>query len=285
MQDHDRQPGVGDGAGPGSDRDTPAVTPVRAPRMATLVADVLRQQIVSGELADGAQLPKEEQLRDRFQVGKPAMREALRILETEGLIAVMRGNRGGAVVHAPQVSNSAYGLGIVLAARGVSARDVGIALRQIEPVCAALCASRDDRHREVVPALTEIHQRITEDLRSPDAEPGLLRRFHEQLVETCGNDTLATVVGTLEALWSSHVGSSTARATHHADHRSANELDKSIQDHAEILDRISAGDPEGTHTAVTRHIDRVQHAPSPANVDRPLDITTLQWLYQSHQHQ
>ena len=72
-----------------------------APRIAEIVADELRRQIIDGELADGDLLPRQEVLVEQFNVSLVSLREALRILETEGLVSVRRGNRGGAVVHAP----------------------------------------------------------------------------------------------------------------------------------------------------------------------------------------
>lgn len=56
-----------------------------------LIADELRSMIVSGKLAEGASLGRESDLVDRFGVSRPSLREALRILEAEGLVSVVRG--------------------------------------------------------------------------------------------------------------------------------------------------------------------------------------------------
>ena len=69
-----------------------------ARRTAEIVADELRRQIIDGELVDGDLLPRQELLVEQFNVSLVSLREALRILETEGLVSVRRGNRGGAVV-------------------------------------------------------------------------------------------------------------------------------------------------------------------------------------------
>src|SRR6185503_2235845 len=61
------------------------------PSVAELVADAIRTQIVAGTLPDGSMLPKQDQLISEFQVSRPSFREALRILESEGLISVRRG--------------------------------------------------------------------------------------------------------------------------------------------------------------------------------------------------
>ena len=65
------------------------------------IADELRSLIVSGELAEGDSLGREPDLVERFGVSRPSLREALRILEAEGLITVVRGVLGGVVVHQP----------------------------------------------------------------------------------------------------------------------------------------------------------------------------------------
>src|SRR3954452_24826625 len=78
------------------------------------VADELRQLIVAGELEEGEMLGSEPDLIERFGVSRPSMREALRILETEGLISVRRGVFGGVVVHRPDQRQTARTAALVL---------------------------------------------------------------------------------------------------------------------------------------------------------------------------
>ena len=62
-----------------------------------MVAAELRRQIVLGKLKQDDQLPSENALMEQFGVSRPTLREAFRILESEGAITVRRGVRGGAV--------------------------------------------------------------------------------------------------------------------------------------------------------------------------------------------
>ena len=115
----------------------------RAPgfrRIAEQVADLLRARILSGEIADGDVLPKEDVLQAEYGVSKPSLREAMRILDAEGLVTVRRGNAGGAIVHHPSPANVGYSLAMVLTSRHVGIGDVAAALREVEPACARLCA-------------------------------------------------------------------------------------------------------------------------------------------------
>src|SRR4051812_21504947 len=125
----------------------------RPPRMAEIVANGLRNSILSGDLTV---VPRLEDLVTEFNAGPPAVREAMRILETEGLITVRRGNLGGADVHPPTDSRVAYMVSMVLQSKTAALRDVGDALRQLEPMCAAMCAARPDRDETVVPVLRAI---------------------------------------------------------------------------------------------------------------------------------
>jgi DNA-binding FadR family transcriptional regulator len=234
----------------------PARIQLRQPRLAEMVADVLRKRILSGELADGSLLPKQEELIEGFNVSKPSIREALRILETEGLITVQRGNVGGAVVHVPQTSSAAYMLGLVLQSKRVSLRDVGAAIKHIEPVCAALCAEREDRETAVVPRLRAVHQQAVDCPPDDQLRLTLLtRQFHEELVSLCGNQTMIQLVGALETLWSSHEQEWAQRMTEVGEFPNATVRKNSLKIHDRIISLIDAGDAEGVARVARKHLE------------------------------
>ena len=122
-------------------------TSVRAPKVSEIVAADLRWRIVTGELSDGDELPRESDLIEQFGVSRPSLREALRILETEGLIRIRRGNVGGAWAIRPTAASAAYHLGLTLQANRVTLDDLAIARLSIEPTCAGLAAGLPDRPR------------------------------------------------------------------------------------------------------------------------------------------
>mgnify|MGYP006313047473 CR=1 FL=1 len=65
------------------------------------MADQLREKILQGELPEGTDLPKERELREKAGLSRATVREALRILEGEGLIATRIGRNGGSAVARP----------------------------------------------------------------------------------------------------------------------------------------------------------------------------------------
>ena len=94
------------------------VVAISLPKLAQVVASEVRKRIVSGELIAGEFLPFEAELVTMYRTSKPTIREALRILETEGLIEVRRGGRAGAQVLQPSVAYAARGVGLLLQIRG-----------------------------------------------------------------------------------------------------------------------------------------------------------------------
>jgi DNA-binding FadR family transcriptional regulator len=237
------------------------------------VASALRDRILGGELSDGAELPRLEDLLDEFGVSKPTLREALRILEAEGLLTVRRGKFGGALVHAPRAQNAAYTLGLILHAEHVSLGDVALALQRLEPTCAALCAERTDRATHVVPALEAVQSQTLAAVKESEAEfLAEAARFHTQLVARCGNSTMIVIAGALESIWMAHaqvlVREETGRTPTMAERKRA------VSIHGKILDKIRAGDAEGAYRSTRQHLAYAQLFPL-GEADTPIRLTQL----------
>ena len=181
--------------------DTPARPPADAARRRTIgrrrekpeqIADELRRLIISGELDEGDSLGHEPDLIERFGVSRPSLREALRILEAEGLISVIRGVLGGVVVHRPDQRQTARTAALVLQARNVSLADVFDARTIIEPAAVRLVASGRGRRGSArrLRALIAEQEQVIDD---PAAFGQANARFHEELVAMAGNQTLTIV--------------------------------------------------------------------------------------------
>jgi GntR family transcriptional regulator, transcriptional repressor for pyruvate dehydrogenase complex len=233
---------------------------LRQPRLAEIVAASLRNDILSGRLKEGDLLPRQENLFKEFRVSLPAVREAMRILETEGLISVRRGNVGGAVVHLPTPERSAQMISMVLQTRGTTVDDVSEALLYSEPVCARLCAARADRMTEVVPYLRAVIEAQQAEFGDAGRYNANARKFHETLVSRCGNESMIVVIGSLEAIWSAHESSvwgSTEGSSADASPESplaAKTRRAALRDHEKVLAAIEAGDEDRAGTLSARHL-------------------------------
>jgi DNA-binding FadR family transcriptional regulator len=226
---------------------------LRQPRLANMIADDLRNRILSSAIADGDVLPKQDQLMDDYGVSMPSVREALRILETEGLVTVLRGNMGGAIVNVPRPGKVAYMIALVLQSLNIDMDDVNESLRRLEPLCAAMAAQRADRSRDVVPALRariEASRAAYQD----DAEyVRLARLFHEDLVAGCGNHTMILVCGALETLWSAHVDQAGAQSGETNPFADPAFRARSLADHEHLLAAIEAGDAARAEQIAREH--------------------------------
>src|SRR3954466_5281586 len=163
-------------------------TTLRVPKMAELVSQRLRRQIVRGELTEGDALPSEAELMAQFGVSRPTLREAFRVLESEGLISVRRGAHGGARVHTPNGDVAARYAGLVLEFRGATLEDVYDARAVMEPPCArrlALQRTKSD--------LGELRANVDTARASMDDPNTLIRlnnEFHALMIELAGNQTM-----------------------------------------------------------------------------------------------
>jgi DNA-binding FadR family transcriptional regulator len=162
--------------------------PVRVPKTAELVASRLRRQIVRGELKEGDALPPEGALMEHFGVSRPTLREAFRVLESEALISVRRGARGGARVHTPDGDVAARYAGLVLQFRGATLADVYAARTAIElGALAVLTGARSEGALEALEANLDQSDAAEDD----PAQLILLQEgFHRLLVEASGSQTL-----------------------------------------------------------------------------------------------
>lgn len=66
------------------------------------LADIIREQILSGELAPGSRLPSEQHLGQAHHIGRDSVRDALGILRSEGLIVTASGVGSRVRAHAPR---------------------------------------------------------------------------------------------------------------------------------------------------------------------------------------
>lgn len=214
---------------------------IRQPRVADIVAARLRDDILSGRLREGDILPSQESLFTEFGVSPPAMREAIHILEVDGLVSVRRGNMGGAVVHLPSAERTAHMISMVLQSRSSTPADVSGALMHLEPICAGMCAAREDRLTEVVPYLqAEIDYQI-EHFEDISQYVRNARRFHEALVSRCGNEPMILLIGSLELIWSAHESSVWGDEGDPVQH---NTMRAALRDHQRLLAAIRDGNAD-----------------------------------------
>jgi GntR family transcriptional repressor for pyruvate dehydrogenase complex len=225
-------------------------------RIAETVAAELRTRILVGD--DGYTLPTQDQLVREFGVSHPSIREAIRILETEGLVTVRRGKVGGAEVHRPDKSSAAYHLGLALQGDKVTLGDLAGGLRMLEPLCAAECARREDREEVVVPILRANIEECTALVDDGVAFTQAAREFHDLLVVFTPNSTVRHVVGSLVALWSAQEEAWAEALTRRGQYPSRDEAMTAVRTHRRIVEDITAGRAGEAEQVACAHLSATQ---------------------------
>lgn len=209
--------------------------PVRPTKTGEMIAERLRRQIARGELPIGARLPPEDELTVKFGIARTTLREALRILESQGLLEIRRGRTGGPVVTMPRIDSLAEGLAVTLQLQGTTAGDLDAARQLLEPQLAARLAESHDE--EDLAALHASAEQAATAAAASDrvAFASAALAVHETLISRAGNVTLATVSGLLHSLVARYYARSAARSTDGQMHRA-------VRSYRKLVRLIEAGD-------------------------------------------
>jgi DNA-binding FadR family transcriptional regulator len=125
----------------------PATTPSTDPAPSRLsrptrVAEAIKDWIVQAHFGAGDRLPSEPELIERFGMSKGTIREAMRILEAQGLVKSRTGPGGGTFVHEVSKERARALLGNYFYFKDLTIRDIYQLRRVLEPELAAALAGR-----------------------------------------------------------------------------------------------------------------------------------------------
>jgi GntR family transcriptional repressor for pyruvate dehydrogenase complex len=123
--------------------------PIRATRTFEAAIEHILEGIERNRLRSGDRLPNEAELAAELSISRPTLRQALRVLENSGLLAVRRGAAGGIFVVSDLVPAHAISSAVALEEHHV--RDVLVARRVLERAVTerAVAVARDDDYEEI----------------------------------------------------------------------------------------------------------------------------------------
>lgn len=226
---------------------------VRVPKAGELVASELRRKIVTGELELGEPLPSEAALMAQFGVSRPTLREAFRVLESEQLIRVLRGARGGARVLKPDPAVAARYTGVLLQSAGTPLVDVYRARAALEEAAIGMADGR--RLAARVKELDRLLAGGAELVEDPSAYAEHDIVFHGAVVDLAGNTTLKVMVDMLLHIVGAH------NRAFIAAHPEGYELpaNRTAQRaHAKLVRLLEAADLETAKRHWRRHLEGVE---------------------------
>jgi GntR family transcriptional repressor for pyruvate dehydrogenase complex len=149
----------------------------------------IRDAILAGEVPEGQRLPNERDLAERFAVGRPTVREALRSLEALGIVEIRAGRAGGAFAARPSEATLGSALATLVSLRGASAQELAEFRLGFEAETAWWAARRADPGdvAELERLVEETRLRLEQvaDDYTPVTEADA--RWHEALARTTRN--------------------------------------------------------------------------------------------------
>lgn len=160
----------------------------RRPRAFQRIVDEIRGDVFRRRVSLGDRLPNESELAERFEVSRLAVREALRVLELQGLVRVEHGFQGGAFIADAGSAPVTEALETMLRLEHLDRAEIYTTRRYLEPGVAALAAGGlDERMIAAVEAnLAESERRL--DAGKPAFQANI--EFHALVADACGNRIL-----------------------------------------------------------------------------------------------
>jgi GntR family transcriptional regulator, transcriptional repressor for pyruvate dehydrogenase complex len=161
-------------------------------RISGMIVDQIRLLVRDGHLAPGDRLPSERELCERFGVSRVTVREALRVLEANGLITIKVGARGGAFITTPSSERVGEGIADLLTLSSITAAEVTEARRVFELGIMPLACER--AKEEDVSALLEICDRSDAALAQDRYTMDLSAEFHIRVARATHNAAIEMLV-------------------------------------------------------------------------------------------
>ena len=240
---------------------------LRAVKTGEMIASYLRGKIVRGELPQGDCLPSEAELMHQFEVSRPTLREAFRILETESLIEIRRGARGARII-APRIEVAARYVGLLMQTSGTTVTDVYEARSLLEPVAAGLLAQRRTEQdlADLAACVDELETMVSAGRVPQDvgAWTQCAQRFHDLLMQRAGNKTLAIQSQVLHEVVQAHILIATREPGGAAD--TVRNFRKLARSYRKLLALVRAGDAAGAQQHWRTHMDVVARSLLPAQL-------------------
>lgn len=223
-----------------------AFTPLKNERFFEKVARAIQREILLGNLKPGQKLPNEAELGRQFNVGRSAIREALKVLEISGLLYVKRGYNGGTFVRPPDPAD-AFVTPTLLAPVATGWVQLMEARRLIEVKTASLAAER--AAQDEILALGEEVARMRLVTATPARFIEQDFTFHLRLAEAAKNEVFVLVMDSIKSLLKKETNDLLLQD---------GTVDEIVSDHDAIYRRVAARDPAGAAQEMERHLVRLE---------------------------
>lgn len=217
---------------------------VVVPKASDVLAAKLRELILSSGLAEGTPLPTERELVAQSGLSRTSVREALRVLETEGLVQTKAGRNGGSQVRRPGRESISRSFELFVRSHGVRFEALLEAREAIEPAAAQLAAvHRTDSDLAEMARIHEALGHVSDDI---GEHVRLNLAWHRAVMRASQNELL---IAFFDAIAQSVQAATESQALNSAELRR-----DVVRAHGRVLDAISARDGGAAFRRMQRHV-------------------------------
>jgi DNA-binding FadR family transcriptional regulator len=219
------------------------------------VARLVAKAVADERLQPGTPLPPEQVMAAQYGVGRTSVREALRLLETQGLIVIRPGVGGGPVVAEPSADDFGRTMSMFLQFQGTPYSHILDGVVALEGMCAAVaaerCGSASELFDQHMPAeVLEAPRRGLSDVAWIDQST----RFHLAIYDLMGNDALELIVKGVSFIFADRAKFDEHKGWATKDRRRIH------NEHVEIADAVRRGDVERARSLTEEHFRRINAA-------------------------
>ncbi len=220
--------------------------PVSVDRISEVIVEQMRLLIREGKLVPGDRLPSERSLCERFAVSRVTVREALRVLETSGLVEIRVGARGGAFVTRPSSERVGKGLAEFLTLAPATAIDVTETRMVIELGVLPLAVERATETD--IAELRDLVEQGLDALENGSYTMAMSAEFHVRVASCAHNPAIEMLVKTFHG----PMLMSLQQARDAAPLMGV----RGAHEHVELVEAIERRDVARAHDVMSRHLQR-----------------------------
>jgi GntR family transcriptional regulator, transcriptional repressor for pyruvate dehydrogenase complex len=218
-------------------------------RISEIIVEQIRLLMRQGQLKPGDRLPPERDLCERFGVSRVTVREALRMLESSGLVEIRVGARGGAFVTAPSSDRVGEGLADLLTLSVISAPDVTEVRMILEAGIVPLVCERATE--EDLADLEAICRRSEAALEAGDYSMDMSLEFHIRVAQATHNPAIVMLIESFRG----PILMSLQQA-----HEAAPEMGGlGTREHEQFVEAVRRRDPDTASKIMSEHLERTAH--------------------------
>jgi GntR family transcriptional regulator, transcriptional repressor for pyruvate dehydrogenase complex len=220
-----------------------ALNVIRVAKTYEVLADQLREQILAGTIPPGMALPNERELGDRTGLGRGSVREALRVLETQGLVSTRLGRNGGRIAQRPGIDDVSQSLEFFVRGQKIEFVALMETVEVLEPALAALAAQH--RTDADIRALAKASDNLRAVVDDPPRVVAANTAWHLAVATASHNPLLIAVKQSIGAM---------LHDPHFDNFASAEVREAVLRVHARIEQAIVDGDADAARRRMERHV-------------------------------